>query len=334
MHMNTAFAAALALASQSSAQLYLGSLSTDDAPQIRRSTNYVEPQVHDEDKVYHILSGRQSADTDTGTTQLVPMNSDGVMDWGAWDNATGIACMEALSKLDAASNPSGTGTCYNLPFLDRTTGTFEADLRLYKVSEPSGRWADIPPQDIEVSLAFRGSAASPVEATSITGGGRPSRAKRQSSNGANIELLQTYMFVGQVDTDHMDDEMTSAKFEALVMPVLTLTTVTAAGDRVSTNVSSNEAAFLTGIFSDEENLSEFALAQRVIANLTDGLENGQVAFVLPGVQIMIFPVGMIITGVWMIIGFLAYGFGTYERITYAESFKKRTAVAGNTRRQI
>jgi hypothetical protein len=115
---------------------------------------------------------------------------------------------------------------------------------------------------------------------------------------------------------------------------LTLSAVNSTGQTVRTNVSSNEAAFLTGVFSKEVVLSDFALAQQAQTNMTQRLANKEVAFVLPGVQIMIFPIGLIVTSVWLVIGLAFYGFGTYERVGYAESFRRRTAVAGNTRKPI
>lgn len=118
------------------------------------------------------------------------------------------------------------------------------------------------------------------------------------------------------------------------MPILTLTAVNATGQTISTNVSSNEAAFVTGVFSKEIIMSDFALASAAVDAVVEGLRNGTVAFVLPGVQILIFPVGLIITSIWLVLGVAAYGYGTYMRIAYAEQFKRRSAVAGNTKRTI
>lgn len=125
-----------------------------------------------------------------------------------------------------------------------------------------------------------------------------------------------------------------ADIEMLIIPTLTLSAVNTTGQTVRTNVSSNEAAFLTGVFSKEVVLSDFALAQQAVNNMTQRLANREVAFVLPGVQILIFPVGLIIASVWLLVGLAFYGFGTYERIGYAESFRRRQAVAGNTRKPI
>jgi hypothetical protein len=118
------------------------------------------------------------------------------------------------------------------------------------------------------------------------------------------------------------------------MPILTLTGKNSTGQVVSTNVSSNEAAFVTGIFSNQVVMSDFAVAQAAVYLVTEQLHNGTVAFILPGVQILIFPVGLIITSVWLVLGTVAYAYGTYMRINYAESFKRRSAVANNTKRTI
>lgn len=119
-----------------------------------------------------------------------------------------------------------------------------------------------------------------------------------------------------------------AQFEALVMPVLTLTAANSSGGTISTNVSSNEAAFVTGVFSQEVIMSDFALASANVNAAVSQLTNSTIAFVLPGVQILIFPVGLVVTGTWLLVGLLAYGLGTYDRIRFADSFKRRKAMAG------
>jgi hypothetical protein len=118
------------------------------------------------------------------------------------------------------------------------------------------------------------------------------------------------------------------------MPILTLTAVNGTGQTISTNVSSNEAAFVTGVFSKEIIMSEFAVASAAVDIIVQELRNGTVAFVLPGVQILIFPVGLIITSIWLVLGLAAYGYGTYMRFGYADQFKRRSAIAGNTKRTI
>jgi hypothetical protein len=108
------------------------------------------------------------------------------------------------------------------------------------------------------------------------------------------------------------------------MPVVTLSAVNTAGQTVSTNVSSNEAAFVTGVFSQSIIMSDFSMAMLAVQQEVAGLKNGTVAFVLPGVQIMVFPIGLVITSVWLAIGIAAYGYGTVQRIAFREQYRRRT----------
>lgn len=112
------------------------------------------------------------------------------------------------------------------------------------------------------------------------------------------------------------------------MPTFTLTASTG-GNVAKTNISLNEASFLTGVFSKSVVMSDYSAAQAAVTKQVDALNNGTIAFVLPGVQIMVFPIGAIITGVWLLLGLAAYGLGTYERVNYAEMYKRQQAtIAG------
>jgi len=111
------------------------------------------------------------------------------------------------------------------------------------------------------------------------------------------------------------------------MPVLTLSATNGQGRQVSTNVSSNEAVFVTGVFSQEIVMSSFRLAELAVEDEIARLRNGTSAFVLPGVQIMIFPIGLVITSLWMVIGIGAYAFGTYNRYNFRDNYRRRMARA-------
>ncbi|KAI0134829.1 hypothetical protein F4814DRAFT_443652 [Daldinia grandis] len=111
------------------------------------------------------------------------------------------------------------------------------------------------------------------------------------------------------------------------MPTVTLTGKNLAGKQVSTNVSSNEAAFVNGIFSTDVVMSDFTLASVAVENITAEMLVGRVAFVLPGVNILIFPVGLIITSLWLVVGLGFYAFGTYERYNYRDTYRRRKARA-------
>lgn len=108
------------------------------------------------------------------------------------------------------------------------------------------------------------------------------------------------------------------------MPVLTLR----AGD-LTTTVSPNSASFITGVFSDTTPQSDFSAAQRAVDAEVARLASGDVAFVLPGTQILIFPVGLVITGTWALLGIGVYGYGTLERWRFREMYRARKKALDN-----
>lgn len=123
-------------------------------------------------------------------------------------------------------------------------------------------------------------------------------------------------------------ELPRAALEAVVMPTVTLSAINSAGNTVSTNVSTNEASFLVGVFADVHELSDTARAQVAVNEVIAGLANGTVAFVLPGVNLLIFPIGLVITGAWFAIGLVVIGFGFFERVQHREAYRKTAAIAG------
>ncbi|KAI1809568.1 hypothetical protein GGS20DRAFT_274869 [Poronia punctata] len=246
-----------------------------------------------------------------------------------WESDTLGACMTALSVLPTASNPSGMAICYNLAQLDTNLGTFMADLRLFQVSPPSGAFEGIPPQQMKAGLAFNGATASKVRGQEVKVRETidSSLGRRQNPGPA---FLRTYEIIGRINNDQMKAPMTIDKIEPLVMPIFTLTATNAAGKAVSTNVSSTEAVFVIGIFSkDPPVLSASSTASLAMQNATERLKAGEVAFVLPGLNILIFPIGLVITGIWTIIGVGFYAFGTYERYQYRESYRRRMAMTAS-----
>ncbi|EFX02158.1 hypothetical protein CMQ_2207 [Grosmannia clavigera kw1407] len=260
----------------------------------------------------------------------VILNADGTIDMTAWDATVEAACVSALSKLAQSSNPSGACTCYNLLVLNNATGTFEADLRLYQLSAARDEFAGIAPDKIMVGLSYTGASVSPVSTgtTSSNISARQAAANMtMATTNSDLKLLQTYMFVGQIKKEALTGNLTMAALEALVMPIVTLTGINSTGSTVSTNVSSNEASFVAGIFSDQVVLSKSAIAAVAVSAIIEELHNGTVAFVLPGVQLILFPVGLIITSIWLVIGVAFIGFGTYERINYREQYNRRTTNA-------
>ncbi|EPE10966.1 hypothetical protein F503_06061 [Ophiostoma piceae UAMH 11346] len=263
----------------------------------------------------------------SGTTDIgngVILNADGTINMTAWDNTATVACNIALAKLPESSNPSGTCTCYNLPALNNVTGAFEADLRLYQISTPRGTFSGISPENIQVGLSYSGASVSPVSvatASKLVIGRDTSTSSNTTTPG--LKILQQYLFVGQINKDLMTTSMDMAQLEALVMPLVTLTATNTDGTTVATNVSSNEAAFVAGVFSDAVVMSDTTRAQAAVADVVTALSNRTVAFVVPGVQLILFPIGLIITSVWLAIGVVAIGMGFVQRVSFRESYRTR-----------
>lgn len=132
-----------------------------------------------------------------------------------WDAQTMAACTTALETLNGkASNDAGMAVCYNLPFLDNSTGVFQADLRLYMISPPTGQFASISSQNVMVGLSYVGATVSAVNASTL--GARseeavsliswPRNAKRQAQAPT---MIQAYAFVGQINKDLLGPSMTT-----------------------------------------------------------------------------------------------------------------------------
>ncbi|KAK4202419.1 hypothetical protein QBC40DRAFT_44170 [Triangularia verruculosa] len=261
---------------------------------------------------------RQVPGLSTGIGSNTPLNADGTIDMDKWNEQVNQACRDSLSTLNVASNPSGACICYNLPVLNNVTGTFEADLRLFQVSAPTGDFQGIPQERINVSLSYNG--ASVAMKNGVTPGG-PEPAEE-----GNLRLLRSFVFVGQINNDAMGgEEIPMAQLQALVMPIVTLSAANGDGQTVSTNVSVNEAAFVSGVFSQEVVMSTFRMAELAVEEEVARLKNGTTAFVLPGVQLLIFPIGLIITSIWLVVAVAAYGMGTYARYNFRESHRRMVA---------
>jgi hypothetical protein len=133
-----------------------------------------------------------------------------------WDAATAAACTKSLEALNGvASNPSGMAVCYNLPFLNNTDGVFEADLRLYMISAPTGGFANIASPNVQVGLAYDGATVSAVNASSLKRRQEdetsliswPRDEERLQKRVTAPTLVQSYAFVGQINKDLLATNM-------------------------------------------------------------------------------------------------------------------------------
>lgn len=156
------------------------------------------------DSIIEPLERRQS-------TPTVPTTGINVTEWDAQTQAACTTSLEALNGV--ASNPSGMAVCYNLPYLDNSTGVFEADLRLYMISAPTGDFANIASSNVQVGLAYNGATVSAVNASSLKKRSDATsliswpRAVEVAKRATVPTLIQSYAFVGQVNQNLLTTNM-------------------------------------------------------------------------------------------------------------------------------
>ncbi len=134
-----------------------------------------------------------------------------------WDTQTKAACETALLKLQGrASNPSGMAICYNLPVLDRSTGVFKADMRLYRVSAPAPGWSTLMDQTVSLGLYYP-EATVAVQTTPKMKRGSLNRSEqgieaisaveldKRADDVMALQMLQSVNLVGQINGDKMDE---------------------------------------------------------------------------------------------------------------------------------
>jgi hypothetical protein len=121
-----------------------------------------------------------------------------------------------------ASNPAGMAICYNLPFLDNSTGVFQADLRVYQVMDPTGDFAGIAPGDVRVGLQYVGAAVQPVDPSqlqpiqsrsSLSTLSKRGRAQVEQRAAMTPMMLQDYGFVGKINSELMYPNMNTWVFD-------------------------------------------------------------------------------------------------------------------------
>ncbi|KAK3079571.1 hypothetical protein LTS18_004520, partial [Coniosporium uncinatum] len=247
-------------------------------------------------------------------------NSATEADINAWNMQTEQACMGSLMNLKGlASNQAGMAVCYNLPFLDPATGVFEAELRMFNVSPPINEWVGVAPQDIMVTLSYLGATVQKAN------GALQRRAvddlsklvERQTTMPQQLKVLT---YVGQINSNLRGSQMNLPQLQPLLIPQIDLTANNrATNTAVNTTLSSTEASFVNGVFAQKGTTTvgpqAAASASAAVAAATP--------FVLPGVTLGIFPVGLIITCIWTFFFLLVVGLGTIGRIQFKEQYERR-----------
>jgi len=126
-----------------------------------------------------------------------------------------------------------------------------------------------------------------------------------------------------VHLDHILTVYFSKELEKLLAPTVTLTSLSAAGLQVNATLDSSEASFVSGIFAAEATVSK-TVVEPPIQTLVVAKD---APFIMPGMNLLIFPIGAVITGVWAVLLIGTIGYGTMGRIQFRDQFRRRNAVA-------
>jgi len=89
--------------------------------------------------------------------------TNGSIDNAQWDTEAETACLNAMNSLNGnAGNPTGLVVCYNIPYLNAQNGSFESELRIFNVSQPTGEWVGVSAAEMMVSIQYAGATITPT----------------------------------------------------------------------------------------------------------------------------------------------------------------------------
>jgi hypothetical protein len=92
------------------------------------------------------------------------------------------------------------------------------------------------------------------------------------------------------------------------------------GEEESATLSSQEASFVNGVFAKQKDASQISQAQAEAS----ASAAASPPFVIPGTGIgEVGPVGVIVTGVWMVLFAGVVGMGTFGRMQFRDQYRRR-----------
>jgi len=264
-----------------------------------------------------------------------------------WNRKTAKACMNAISQLNTASNPSGLGVCYNLPFLNKKTGVFQAELRIYNVTPPSNAWEGVSSKDIKVAFSYQGATVSAAQglvsrdledsktqfAARLVGEEDMAEIDRRQA-GNTPPMVKILSYVGKINPELLP--ATPRILKSHLRPNIDIEAKSPqTGKLMVAALSSADASFLNGVFSQSttqaaQQAGPAPVAQTLASTVTVAppaiLVNPK-QFTVPGTTLGIFPIGLIITCIWTGFFLAAVGFGTLGRIQFREQYRRRSKMA-------
>ncbi|CCX34177.1 hypothetical protein FPQ18DRAFT_305551 [Pyronema domesticum] len=236
------------------------------------------------------------------------------LDLESWSRDTVKLCADKLNKTVIPNNPSGVAGCWNLPLLVDSTGIFAADLRIFRIADPTGDWKDVEVSSYNISVQYDGSAA--IQPRNMTVMER--RASLEGMKGSNLTKLVDTQFIGNLDKSLISGQLNDSELKVMVTPTISIYAKTKTGKAVNTTVSIESSKFLNGVFAETKDL-----------NQKEKDEIKKEPFELPGTKIEIVPAGLYFYAAYTFVGLTIFGFGTLERAKFRDQYRSRLAGQGS-----
>lgn len=236
------------------------------------------------------------------------------------NNNTLQACTTALGNLTNIANSAGFAACYNiLDWHANMGGMFQADLRLFQVSQPTGDFANVSMNAIGVELSYPNSTQYSVLMNS-----RRTKRSLQTRQTGPVQIQQ-FSIVGNFKMSLNLNKLNTTELMSLLIPQIQLHATSLNGTTTTSDITSPDIAyFVVGQFQGQATPQIAAEASNpLMAQEAITVSKG---FVMPGTHLGIFPTGLIVTSAWTFLFFLAFALGTWGRIRHRDIYRKRMAV--------
>ncbi|EDN07328.1 predicted protein [Histoplasma mississippiense (nom. inval.)] len=301
-----------------------------ERPIFRQSTNLRETAIRDAFSLLRIgygvekrtASPQQDAPSRSATEQNPPTGTSGlapppVFDEQKFNAAADKACLKALDDLVTVVNPSGMAACFNIPYFDNKTGAFEADIRVYKLTEAVGEFAGIPLSEYALKMNIPQATIS-----------NPRRLVDKTRNDqGEVKLLEEFRNFGQISRQLQVNKLTKDDIRVLLIPNITVGASNPQNQKsVITTLSSDTLSYVAGFFTNKDN-SPVNITMPDANSRLPGIVAAATAFVLPGTTLGIFPTGLIITSAWAGVFLGAVGYGTIIRMKFRDHYRRRLRMA-------
>jgi len=252
-------------------------------------------------------------------------------DPATWNAQAAKACMSAVTNLKGnANNPSGTVACYNVPFLNTTSGTFEAELRIFNVSQSTGDFVGVSQDNFFITLQYEDASLSanqnltlPVKRSILE---ERQTTAQTTTNGVWAPVpLSDQKYLGQIDPTVLQPNMNTTQFKALLTPTIVVSaTDPTTSATINTTLPLNLASFVAGVFSGTQgSLSNPSdILGNPLLELQAAAQGLPTPFVMPGVTLGVIPIGLGVTGAWLLVFSVVVGWGALGRMRMRENYRR------------